>query len=342
MNIGVLTGGGDCPGLNNAIRAVFHRATSSGHTVLGIRDGWAGLATAGKPLTMPLDRARVDAANTVGGTILGSSRTNPMKREGGLEAVEANMKQLGLDALVAIGGDDTLSVAAALAARGDRVVGIPKTMDNDVWGTDFCLGFDTAATTAMDAVDRLQTTAASHHRAMVIEVMGRDAGWVAMYAGIGGGAAAIIIPEFGFDIDAICQRVAERQARGEASVVVVAEGVTPPGAATETGKVDAFGHPQLAKKGVAEALASEIEKQTGVETRWVVPGHILRGGPPSLVDRVLSTRYGVAAVELIEKGSYGRMVALRGGEIIDIPLTEVAGKNHRVDRAFYDMAARLS
>jgi 6-phosphofructokinase 1 len=342
MNIGVLTGGGDCPGLNNAIRAVFHRATSSGHTVVGIRDGWGGLITPGKPLTMALDRERVDAANTVGGTILGSSRTNPVTKEGGLDAVEANMRQLGLDALVAIGGDDTLSVAAALAARGGRVVGIPKTMDNDVWGTDFCLGFDTAASTAMDAVDRLQTTAASHHRAMVIEVMGRDAGWVAMYAGIGGGAAAIIIPEFEFDMDAICRRIAERQAEGAVSVVVVAEGVTPPGASAETGAVDAFGHPQLARKGVAEAIASEIEMRTGIETRWVVPGHILRGGSPSLFDRVLSTRYGVAAVELIEKGAYGRMVALRGGEIIDIPLTEVAGKNHRVDRAFYDMAARLS
>jgi ATP-dependent phosphofructokinase / diphosphate-dependent phosphofructokinase len=341
MNIGVLTGGGDCPGLNNAIRAVYIRATSAGHSVLGIRDGWKGLATAGQPLTMTLDRAIVDAANTVGGTLLGSSRTNPIKKEGGLDAVEANMRQLGLDALVAIGGDDTLSVAAALAARGDRVVGIPKTMDNDVWGTDFCLGFNTAAETAMDAVDRLHTTAASHHRAMVIEVMGRDAGWVALYSGMGGGAAAVIIPEFEYDIDVICRRVAERHAAGAAIVVVVAEGVTPPGASVETGVVDAFGHPQLAKKGVAEAIAGEIEKRTGIETRWVAPGHILRGGSPSLFDRVLSTRYGVAAVELIEQGTYGRMVALHGGEIVDIALTDVAGRNHRVDRALYDVMVGL-
>ncbi|MBA2253549.1 MAG: 6-phosphofructokinase, partial [Chloroflexi bacterium] len=280
MRIGVLTGGGDCPGLNAAIRAVVRRAVVDGHEVAGILNGWAGLATVGAPTTVPLNAEAVSGIIAKGGTILGSSRTNPAGREGGLDAVEANLRDLGLEALIAIGGDDTLSVAAALAGRGAPVVGIPKTMDNDVFGTDACIGFDSAATTVMEALDKLQTTAASHHRVMVVEVMGRDAGWIATYAGLAGGADAILVPERGADITALAQRLTERRRHGTgSSIVVVSEGVRLTDQVEEApeGKLDAFGHPRLDLRGVGDALGRRIEEMTGIETRVTVLGHLQRG-----------------------------------------------------------------
>lgn len=340
MRLGVLTGGGDCPGLNAAIRAVVRRAVVGGHEVTGILNGWAGLAAAGAPSTMPLDAPAVSGIIARGGTILGSSRTNPTGREGGLEAVEGNLIQLGLEALVAIGGDDTLSVAGALSERGAPVVGIPKTMDNDVLGTDACIGFDSAATTVMDALDKLQTTAASHHRVMVVEVMGRDAGWIATYAGLAGGADAILIPERGFEIDVLCQRMLARTRFGTgSSIVVISEGAKLSDAIEITeGKLDAFGHPRLDLRGVGDALGRAIEERTGIETRVTVLGHLQRGGSPSLFDRVLATRYGVAAVEALLAGRFGVMVALRGNSIVEVPLVEIAGKNRGVDPALYQLA----
>jgi phosphofructokinase-like protein len=340
MRLGVLTGGGDCPGLNAAIRAVVRRAAVGGHQVTGILNGWAGLAAAGAPSTIPLDAPAVSGIIARGGTILGSSRTNPAGREGGLEAVEGNLRDLQLEALVAIGGDDTLSVAGALAGRGAPVVGIPKTMDNDVVGTDACIGFDSAATTVMDALDKLQTTAASHHRVMVVEVMGRDAGWIATYAGLAGGADAILVPERDFQLETLCQRLLARTRFGTgSSIVVVAEGahlgnqVDAP-----EGKLDAFGHPRLDLRGVGDALGRAIETRTGIETRVTVLGHLQRGGSPSLFDRVLATRYGVAAVEALLAGRFGVMVALRGNAIVEVPLIEIAGRNRGVDPALYELA----
>lgn len=341
MRLGVLTGGGDCPGLNAAIRAVVRRASADGHEVVGILNGWAGLATSGQPATIALDTPAVSGIIARGGTILGSSRTNPAGREGGLDAVEDNMRGLGIEALVAIGGDDTLSVAGALASRGTHVVGIPKTMDNDVFGTDACIGFDSAATTVMDALDKLQTTAASHHRVMVVEVMGRDAGWIATYAGLAGGADAILVPERGFQLGALCQRMLERARIGTgSSIVVVAEGARVEDQLDETpeGKLDAFGHPRLDLRGVGDALGRAIEARTGIETRVTVLGHVQRGGSPSLFDRVLATRYGAAAVDAALARRFGVMVALRGDRIVELPLTEIAGRNRNVDPALYELA----
>lgn len=346
MRIGLLTGGGDCPGLNAAIRAVARRAEVGGHETVGLRNGWAGLATPGRPDSVELGHLDVSGILGEGGTVLGTSRTNPQDREGGMEAVEQNLKQLRLDALVAIGGDDTLSVAAALAERGEPVVGVPKTMDNDVAETDRCIGFDSAATTVMEAIDRLQSTAASHHRVMVVEVMGRDAGWIATYGGLAGGADAILVPERPIDLAAISDHLARRATIGTgSSIVVVAEGVIlPEGLGDGAGEgeqeaLDAFGHPRLDRRGVGERLGREIEARTGIETRVTVLGHIQRGGSPSLFDRVLASRYGVAAVAAIEAGRYGVMVALRGDEIIEVPLSLVRGRNRQVDPYMLDLAA---
>ena len=340
MKIGVLTGGGDCPGLNPAIRAVVHRATASGHEVVGILDGWKGLATVGAPLTRPLDRAVVHGIQAQGGTMLGSSRTNLLKREGGLEAAEANMRALGLNALIAIGGDDTLSVAAGLAKRGAAVNAIPKTMDNDVWGTEGCLGFDTAANIVTEALDRIATTTASHHRVAVVEVMGRDAGWVAAWGGLAGGAHAILIPEVEFTATALDELVAKLKARraiGDgSSIIVVSEGVKLPAADSTTTSVplDEFGHPRLDKVAVGDALATILEERSGLEVRCTRLGHLQRGGAPTAADRVLGTRYGVAAVEALEAGRLGVMVALKGGAIVEVPLAEVGGKNRSIDLSY--------
>ena len=337
LKIGVLTGGGDCPGLNPAIRAVVHRATSAGHEVVGLLNGWMGLATAGAPATRPLDRAAVRGIQALGGTMLGSSRTNLLKREGGLEAAEANMRALGLDALIAIGGDDTLSVAAGLAKRGAAVNAIPKTMDNDVWGTEGCLGFDTAANIVTEAIDRIATTTASHHRVAVVEVMGRDAGWVAAWGGLAGGAHAILVPEVAFTAERLEGLVAQlkqrRQSGDGSSIVVVSEGVTLPATPSDSTAVplDEFGHPRLDKVAVGDALATILEERTGLEVRCTRLGHLQRGGAPTAADRVLGTRYGVAAVAALEAGRLGVMVALKGGAIVEVPLADVGGKNRSID-----------
>lgn len=339
LRIGVLTGGGDCPGLNPAIRGVVRRAAAGGHQVIGILDGWRGLATAGAPESRPLSVADVHGIQARGGTILGSSRTNLLKREGGLEAAESNIRTLGLDALVAIGGDDTLSVAAGLAARGAAITAIPKTMDNDVWGTEGCLGFDTAANIVAEALDRIQTTTASHHRVAVVEVMGRDAGWVAAWGGLAGGADAILIPEVGVDaarLDALVAQLQRRRTGPEGhSVIVVSEGVTLSAATDGDGvPVDEFGHKRLDRVAVGDALAALLEERTGLEVRCTRLGHLQRGGPPSAADRVLGARYGVAAVEALEAGRRGTMVALRAGQIVEVPLAEVGGKNRSLDPSY--------
>ena len=341
MRLGVLTGGGDCPGLNAAIRAVVRKAESLGHDVVGIRDGWRGVLDAdAAPLTWSDVRDILD----LGGTILGTSRTNPARDPAELRTAGAQLDAMGIDGLIAIGGDDTLSVAAALTDAGKRVIGIPKTLDNDVWGTEACIGFDTAASTAMDAIDRLRTTAASHHRVMVVEVMGREAGWIALAAGLAGGAQEVIIPEEPFEEDALVERLKARQAHGRpASIVVVAEGAHLGDAAEEGtgGTLDQFGHPQLAQRGVGEALSRRIEERTGLETRVTVLGHLVRGGAPSLSDRLLATRYGAAAVERADAGRWGVMVcagATGGWEISDLLLHDVTGRTRGVDGRLMELA----
>lgn len=349
LRIGVLTGGGDCPGLNPAVRAVVRRAESLGHSVIGILDGWAGLADPDATRTRPLNRKEVRGIQARGGTVLGSSRTNLLKREGGLDAAETSIRRLGLDALVVIGGDDTLSVAAGLAKRGAAVVAIPKTMDNDVWGTEGCLGFDTAANIVTEALDRIQTTTASHHRVAVIEVMGRDAGWVAAWGGLAGGADAILLPEEPADsaaIDRLADLVTRRKGyESGSSVIVVSEGVRLPAELLKAGAEaphDEFGHPRLDKLAVGDAIAAALEERTGLEVRCTRLGHLQRGGPPSAADRVLGARYGVAAVDALEAGRWGVMLSLRAGAITEIPLAEVGGKNRPLDPAYLHVVDALT
>ena len=347
--LGVLTGGGDCPGLNAAIRAVVRAAEARGCAVMGIRDGWRGVLDGDYGALTWND---VRDIHGLGGTILGTSRTNPARDPAELRHAAEQMDAMRLDGLIAIGGDDTLSVAARLFEAGKRLVGIPKTLDNDVWGTEACIGFNTAASTAMEAIDRLQTTAVSHHRVMVVEVMGRDAGWIAVAAGLAGGAQEVIIPEEDFNEDELVERLKARQAHGRpASIVVIAEGVRldgwrqTDGAGARQGTVDQFGHPQLAERGVGEALSRRIEARTGLETRVTVLGHLVRGGAPSLTDRLLATRYGVAAVERADAGRWGVMVALgaqAGSTVIDVPLAEVAGRTRPVDGRLMELARVFS
>jgi 6-phosphofructokinase 1 len=317
MRVGVLTGGGDCPGLNAVIRAVVRRGIQEyGIEFLGFRDGWRGPLEAD---TMPLDVAAVRGILPRGGTILGSSRTNPFKDTGpgrsGVERIKDNMSGLGVDALVVIGGEDTLGVAARLYDEGVPVVGVPKTIDNDLGATDFTFGFDTAVNIAMEAIDRLHTTAESHHRALIVEVMGRHAGWIALHAGLAGGANVILIPERPFYVE-------HRFQTRYAPIVVVAEGAAPlhEELSLQSGQLDAFGHVRLG--GVGQYLAGEIEKRTGKEARCTVLGHIQRGGTPTAFDRVLATRFGLHAVAAMHDEDFGTMVALRGTEIIRVPLTE--------------------
>ena len=324
MRVGVLTGGGDCPGLNAVIRAVVRRGIQEfGLEFTGFRDGWRG------PLegdTVPLDVQAVRGILPRGGTILGSSRTNPLKQNGpgpsGVERIKDNLARLGVDALIAIGGEDTLGVATRLAAEGINVVGVPKTIDNDLGATDYTFGFDTAVNIAMEAIDRLHTTAESHHRALIVEVMGRHAGWIALHAGLAGGANVILIPERPFDMDKVCGYVEHRFETRYAPIVVVAEGAHPmdEDLAISSGKLDAFGHMQLG--GVGSLLAAEIEKRTGKEARCTVLGHIQRGGTPTAFDRVLATRFGLHAVQAVRDGAFGQMVALRGTDIVRVPLAE--------------------
>jgi 6-phosphofructokinase 1 len=320
MRVGILTGGGDCPGLNAVIRAVVRTGGRHGHEHVGLQRGWKGLLERD---ARPLGRDDVAGILTRGGTILGSSRTNPFKAEGGGEECVRAFADLGLDALVAIGGEDTLGVARRLfAEHGLNVVGVPKTIDNDLSGTDFTFGFWTAVQIATDAIDRLHTTAESHERVIVVEVMGRHAGWIALESGLAGGAHAILIPEQPPSVDDVVARLEDRRARGrQYGIVVVSEGVVlDPDAAS--GEVDDFGHTQLAKAGVGEVLAERLSERIGAEARPVVLGHVQRGGTPIAFDRVIATRFGERAAHLVAEGGFGRMVALHGGQIGDVELSD--------------------
>ncbi|HEX7104822.1 MAG TPA: 6-phosphofructokinase [Acidothermaceae bacterium] len=333
MRVGVLTGGGDCPGLNAVIRAVVRKGIGEyGFEFVGFRDGWRGPINGE---TVPLGIPQVRGILPRGGTILGSSRTNPAKIEGGYETIAANMEKLGVEALVAIGGDDTLGVAAELHRRGVHVVGVPKTIDNDLSATDYTFGFDTAVNIATEAIDRLHTTAESHHRALIVEVMGRHAGWIALHAGMAGGANVILIPEVPFDIENVCEYIEERFRSQYAPIVVVAEGATPREGTMEllTGDLDAFGHVRLG--GIGQRLADEIEKRTGKEARTTVLGHIQRGGTPTAFDRVLATRFGLQAIDAVHDADWGKMVALRGTDIVRASLDEATGELKVVPAARY-------
>ncbi len=333
MRVGVLTGGGDCPGLNAVIRAVVRRGTQDfGFDFVGFRDGWRG------PLeneTCELGVPQVRGILPRGGTILGSSRTNPFKIDGAVERITGNLKANGVDALIAIGGEDTLGVATKLADLGVAVVGVPKTIDNDLAGTDFTFGFDTAVNIATEAIDRLHTTAESHHRVVVVEVMGRHAGWIALHSGLAGGANIVLIPEQPFRIDKVCEYVESRFRTNYSPIVVVAEGAVPDEGTTSTqdGELDAFGHVRLG--GIGDQLAREIERRTGKEARAVVLGHIQRGGTPTAFDRWLATRFGLHAVAAVHDGDYGTMVALRGTEIVRVPLHEGTGELKTVRPELY-------
>ena len=320
MRIGVLTGGGDCPGLNAVIRAIVRKGSEVyGHEFVGFRDGWKGPL---EGLTMTLDVSTTRGILPRGGTILGSSRTNPIKVDGGVEKIEKTLASLAVDGLIAIGGEDTLGVATALASHGVTVVGVPKTIDNDLNATDYTFGFDTAVQIAVEAIDRLHTTAESHHRVLIVEVMGRHAGWIALHSGLAGGANVILIPERPFDIDQVCAYIEKRFARHYAPIVVVAEGATPKAGTMElqTGELDAFGHVRLG--GIAQVLEREIQARTGFESRQTVLGHVQRGGTPTAFDRVLATRFGLHAIDALHEGESGVMVALRGTDIVRVPLSE--------------------
>jgi ATP-dependent phosphofructokinase / diphosphate-dependent phosphofructokinase len=343
MQIGVLTGGGDCGGLNAAIRAVVIRAARNGHSVIGVYDGWKGMVEArGAPLTVK----DVAGIMGLGGTILGSSRTNPATIENGYERVEQAFQKLGIDALVAIGGDDTLGVAAKLAERGGHVVGVPKTMDNDVNDTDSCIGFQTAVERVAEACDNLRTTADSHHRILVLEVMGRHAGWVATEGGLAGGGDVILVPEERSNIEQVAERCKRRKADGyQSSIVVVAEGAEIDGLPEDqqaTGQVDAFGHAQLVARALGERLADRLGKLTGIEARAMVLGHLQRGGPPSAFDRILGARLGAAAVDLVLAGEFGKAPALHGMRIVPVDLNEMVAVNRTVDLDLYHLADSLT
>jgi len=330
MRVGILTGGGDCPGLNAVIRAAVRKGEAHYEDLfVGFRDGWRGVI---EGLTMPLNVEVCRGILPRGGTILGSSRTNPYKVDGGPQRCKDTIAALGVDALIAIGGEDTLGVADKLSAEGINVVGAPKTIANDLSATEVTFGFQTAVQICVDAIDRLHTTAESHDRVIVCEVMGRHAGWIATHAGIAGGAAAVLVPEVPFDIDEICANLTRRHSRGHyASVVVAAEGAVPKEGTmvTSSGDVDAFGHVRLG--GIASLLAPEIEKRTGFETRATILGHIQRGGTPTAYDRVLCTRFGVAAIDAVHDGAFGQMVALQAGKIVRVPLSEAVAELKTVD-----------
>jgi 6-phosphofructokinase 1 len=334
MKVGVLTGGGDCPGLNAVIRAVVRKGvTVHGFDFVGYRDGWKGPL---EGLTMNLGIKQCRGILPRGGTILGSSRTNPFKIDGGVERIKDNLAAEGVDALVAIGGEDTLGVATQLADLGVNVVGVPKTIDNDLSGTDFTFGFDTAVNIATEAIDRLHTTAESHHRVLVVEVMGRHAGWIALHSGIAGGASTVLIPEQPFDIDAVCEHVKRRFETQYAPIIVVAEGAVPAEGGDMTlvsQELDSFGHVRLG--GIGDRLAAEIEQRTGAESRAVVLGHIQRGGTPTAFDRWLATRFGLHAIDAVADGDFGVMVALRGKNIERVKLIEGTGELKLVSPAEY-------
>ena len=339
MRVGVLTGGGDCPGLNAVLRAIVRKGSAEYDAeVVGFRDGWRGAL---ENDTRPLGIADVRGILPRGGTIIGSSRTNPLSVNGGLERIQANLKDNGVDALIAIGGEDTLGVATALAEFGVNVVGVPKTIDNDLSATDFTFGFDTAVNIATEAIDRLHTTAESHHRVVIVEVMGRHSGWIALHSGLAGGANIILIPEQPFRIDTVCELVERRYRSHYSPILVVAEGAVPVEGdmVTVKAELDAFGHVRLG--GIGDRLAREIEQRTGHESRAVVLGHIQRGGTPTAFDRWLATRFGLHAIEAAQEGDFGTMVALRGTDIIRVPLAEGTGTLKTVDPARYAEAEVL-
>src|SRR6478672_1037977 len=320
MRVGVLTGGGDCPGLNAVIRGIVRKGVPDyGYSFLGFRDGWRGPLEA---LTKPLDIPAVRGLLPRGGTILGSSRTNPFAISGGVEKIKRNLQNLGVDALIAIGGEDTLGVATKLYDMGVNVVGVPKTIDNDLSGTDYTFGFDTAVNIAMEAIDRLHTTAESHHRVLVVEVMGRHAGWIALHSGISGGANVVLIPERPFDITKVCDYVERRFQSHYSPIIVVSEGAIPVEGqmVVHNQELDSFGHVRLG--GIGQWLAEQLEAKTGKEARTVVLGHIQRGGTPSAFDRVLATRFGLQAIDAVHEGDFGKMVALKSTDIIRVPLVE--------------------
>jgi ATP-dependent phosphofructokinase / diphosphate-dependent phosphofructokinase len=336
---GILTGGGDCPGLNAVIRGVVRAGVNRyGHQIIGFRYGWAGVLEAN---TVELTAQNTAGILHRGGTILGTSRTNPYKDDAdGTALVREVLEREGIGGLIPIGGEDTLGVAGRLSADGVPVVGVPKTIDNDLAGTDVTFGFHTAVQIATDAIDRLHTTAESHNRVIVVEVMGRHAGWIAAYSGIAGGADVILVPERPFDVDEVCERIKRRHARGTTfSIVVVSEGATPrdgSGITTAGAKTDAFGHARLG--GIAVELEREIEERTGFETRMTILGHVQRGGTPTAYDRVLATRFGVRAVEAADRGEWGSMVSLRGTDIVLAPLADAVAEPKLLDDDLYDTA----
>ena len=338
MRIGILTGGGDCPGLNAVIRAVVRKGTMFyGDSVVGFLEGWRGVV---ENRTLELDLDAIAGIIHRGGTILRTSRTNPARDPDGLAKVRRTFEAQRLDALIAVGGDDTLGVAHWISGAGLPVVGVPKTIDNDLSGTDLCFGFDTAVAIATEAVDRLHSTAEAHNRVLVVEVMGREAGWIAVYSGVAGGADVILIPEKPYDLEAVCELLRRRHARGKYfSIVVVAEGARPAGGAgpvTQGATTDAFGHARLG--GVGNLLAEQIERHTGYETRVVILGHTQRGGTPTAFDRMLATRYGVQATDMVHRGEFGRMASLQGQTMASVPLAEALGRNRKVDDALYELA----
>ncbi len=338
MRVAMLTGGGDCPGLNAVMRAVVRKGERVyGDELVGFVDGWRGVLDR---RTTPMSVATMRGTLPRGGTVLGSSRTNPYNEPGGPEAVRASLDALRVDALIAIGGEDTLGVAHRLATDGAPVVGVPKTIDNDLSGTDLTFGFDTAVQICVDAIDRLHTTAESHDRVMVVEVMGRHAGHIAAWAGIAGGATMTLIPERPFDVERVCEAIRHRHTEGKrlASIIVVSEGAVPKEGTMElaSGEVDAFGHVRLG--GIGARLAEQIEARTGYETRVTTLGHVQRGGTPTAFDRVLATRFGVAAIDAVHDGAWGSMVALAGGSIVRVPLSDAVGELKLVDPQLYEVA----
>jgi 6-phosphofructokinase 1 len=335
--IGVLTGGGDCPGLNAVIRAVERAGIKYEFETLGIRNGWQGLIDGD---VEPLTDYSVSGILPKGGTILGTSRTNPLKKTSDFQKIKNNIKKYGIHALVVIGGDGTLSAARDIAQQGIPVVGIPKTIDNDISGTDMTFGFDTAVSTVTEAIDRLHTTAESHHRIIVVEVMGRNVGWIAVMAGIAGGADEILIPEVHFTMEGVCKKLKDRYDAGKKfSIVVIAEGANEKDLdlpSVPENERDECGHEKFV--GVGNILGKELERRLGIETRVTILGHVQRGGSPTAFDRILATRFGVAAVQLVHAGEFGKMVALQGNRVISIPLESAVNRLKKVDDEFYELA----
>jgi ATP-dependent phosphofructokinase / diphosphate-dependent phosphofructokinase len=338
MRIGVLTGGGDCPGLNAVIRAVVRKGEGVyGHNIVGFRHGWRGVV---EDEMVDLTKSSTSGLLPRGGTILGSSRTNPFNSDDGVARVLDTLGRERIDSLIAVGGEDTLGVAAKLGAEGANVIGVPKTIDNDLSATEVTFGFDTAVQIATDAIDRLHTTAESHDRVMVVEVMGRHAGWIALHSGIAGGADIILIPEMPFDIEEVCERIRHRHRSGaDFSIVVVAEGATPAeGTMTlQSGETDEFGHVRLG--GVANRVTDEITARTGFDARVTILGHVLRGGTPTAFDRVLATRFGIAAIDAAHEGDFGTMVALQCGQIVRVPIEAGVRELKLVDPSLYEVAS---